>query len=498
MASIPIVSGIYTDGGPDVRTAYPVNMMPVPKGSGVSESYLRPHDGVTVFTLGVGVDRGGINWRNTMYRVMGTKLISVSSNGAVTVLGDVGGTGYVTMDYSFDRLAIASGGNLFYYSPTLGLQQVTDPDLLTVVDMCWVDGYFMTTDGEFLVVTDLSNPFSINPLKYGSNEADPDPIVALVKLRNEVYALNRNTIEVFDNVGGDLFPFQRIDGAQVQKGCVGTFACCNFDEQIAFLGSGRNESPSIYLASNATATPVATQDIDELLQSYTEAQLSQVKLEARLDRSHKLLYVHLPDRTIVYDHAASEALQQRVWFTLVGGMSEVEPYPARNFVWCYDRWLCGSLVQIQQVGSLTTEGGDILVTESGLDIGVVSTPSYAIGYLDDRISALWGEKCRWEFSTPIVYNESRGAIFQEMELVSLTGRVALGENPQITTSYSLDGVTWGQDHSISIGSTGNRLKRLVWWRQGFMRDRRIQRFRGDSDAHLAVLRLEARLEPLTV
>ena len=227
MAAIPIVAGIYSDAGPDIRTALPVNMMPVPKGSGVSQEYLRPHDGVV--SLGVlsnSQDRGGINWNGVCYRVMGTSLVSVSSTGLVSVLGDVGGPvdTYVTMDFSFDRRAIASGGRLYYWSPTLGLVQVTDPDLGTVLDVVWVDGYFMTTDGEFLVVTELSNPLAVNPLKYGSSEVDPDPVVALLKLRNEIYAINRNTIEVFDNVGGSLFPFGRIDGAQIMRGAVGTHA----------------------------------------------------------------------------------------------------------------------------------------------------------------------------------------------------------------------------------------------------------------------------------
>lgn len=469
MPSIPIVSGIYTDGGPDVRTAYPVNMMPVPKGSGVSESYLRPHDGVVQLATGPGIDRGGIEWNGVCYRVMGTKLVTVAHDGTITVLGDVGGSGYVTMDYSFELLGIASSGALWFYDPAAGtLTQNTDPDLGTVVDMVWIDGYWMTTDGEFLVVTDLGNPLSVNPLKYGSAEADPDPVNALVRTRNEVYAINRHTVEVFDNVGGDLFPFQRIDGAQIQKGALGTFAACIFDEQIAFLGSGRNEAPSIYIASNATATPVATQDIDELLSTYTEAQLAGVKLESRLYRSHKLLYVHLPDRTIVYDHSASEALQQRVWFTLVSTLAGEAQFRARNMVWCGGRWMVGD-------------------------------PAAArLGYFTDTLGSHWGDRVRWEFSTPIVYNESRGAIFHELELVSLTGRVALGTNPQITTSYSLDGMTWSQDRTIAAGTTGNRLKRLVWWQQGFMRDRRVQRFRGDSDAHLAVMSLEARLEPLSV
>jgi hypothetical protein len=500
MAAIGIVAGIYSDAGPDVRTAFPVNMMPVPKGSGVSQEYLRPHDGVT--TLGFttwGADRGGVEWNGVCYRVMGTKLVRVSPAGLITVLADVGGTGYVTFDYSFDRLAIASGGNLFYWSPTLGLQQVSDPDLGIVLDVVWVDGYFMTTDGEFLVVTDLSNPLSVNPLKYGSSEIDPDPVVALLKLRNEIYAVNRNTIEVFDNVGGELFPFQRIDGAQIMRGAVGTFACCVFgDNGIAFLGSGRNESPSIYLGLNASSAPLATQDVDLLLQTYTEAQLATVKLEVRIDRAHQLLYVHLPDRTLVYDHAASQALNMRVWFTLTAGVSGFQQYQARNLVWAYDRWIVGSPALQTQTSLLLTEAGDTLTTEDGDALDADEGLYGVVGYLDRKISSQWGDKARWEFSTPIVYNESKGAIFHELELVALPGRVTVGSNPTISTSYSTDGLSWSQDRFIGAGKTGDTRKRLVWFQQGNMESIRMQRFRGDSDAHISFLRLEARLEPLNV
>jgi hypothetical protein len=44
----------------------------------------------------------------------------------------------------------------------------------------------------------LNDPTAVDPLKYGSSEADPDPILAIRKIRNEVYALNRHTVEVFD------------------------------------------------------------------------------------------------------------------------------------------------------------------------------------------------------------------------------------------------------------------------------------------------------------
>jgi hypothetical protein len=466
---IPILNGIYTDNGPDLRTSYPVNMVPVPKQSGISNGFLRPGDGIVANGSGPGVDRGGVNWRDSLYRVMGTKLVEISSNGTVTVLGDVGGpvNTLVTFDYSFDLLAIASGGRLYYWDPLAStLTQNTDPDLGVVLDVVWVDGYFMTTDGEFLVVTELSNPLQVNPLKYGSSEVDPDPVVALLKLRNEIYALNRNTIEVFDNIGAEFFPFNRIDGAQIQKGVIGTFACCVYMEQIAFLGSGRNEAPSIYMGAAATAQKISTQEIDELLLNYTEAQLALVKMEARNDKAHQHLYVHLPDRTLVYDGAASQVLGEAVWFTLTTTTVGFAQYRARNLVWAYDKWLVGD------------------------------PQSSNIGYLVDTIGTHWGQKVRWEFGTLIVYNEGNGALFHELELVSLTGRVALGVDPQISTSYSLDGLSWSQDRFIRVGTIGNTKKRLAWFQQGNMRNWRIQRFRGDSDSHIAFARLEAQIEGL--
>jgi len=465
---IPILSGIFTDNGPDLRTSYPVNLMPVPKDSGISSGFLRPADGIVANGTGPGIDRGGINWNGICYRVMGTKLVRVDSNGTITTLGDVGGpvNSLVTLDYSFDRLAIASGGRLYYWSPTLGLIQVTDPDLGLVLDVVWVDGYFMTTDGEFLVVTELTDPTQVNPLKYGSSEVDPDPVVALLKLRNEIYALNRNTIEVFDNVGGAFFPFARIDGAQIQKGVVGTFACCVYIENIAFLGSGRNEAPGIYIGANANAQKISTQEIDEILLEYTEAELALVKLEARNDKAHQHLYVHLPNKTLVYDAAASQDLGQQVWFILSSSTFGFSQYRARNLVWAYDKWLVGD------------------------------PESNNIGYLVQDISSHWGEIVSWEFGTMIMYNEGNGAIFNELELVCLTGRVALGINPRISTSYSIDGRSWSQDKFVTVGTIGSTRKRIAWFQQGHMRNWRIQRFKGDSQAHLSFVRLEAQLEPL--
>lgn len=462
---VPILSGIYTDASSDFRTSYPRNLVPVPLPEGISSGYLRPADGLTQFAALPGIDRGGIQWNNILYRVCGTKLVSINSAGVVKTIGDVGLGGQCTFDYSFDRLAIASGGRLFYWN-NVTLTQVTDPDLGSVVDMLWVDGYFMTTDGESLIVTDLNDPFAVNPLKYGSSEADPDPVVALIKLRNEVHALNRNTIEVFDNIGGDNFPFGRIEGAQIQRGCIGTFACQVFLGSIAFLGSARNEAPAVWLVQSGDTLKLSTREIDQILRNYTEVQLSQVVMEARVDKGHQHLLMHLPDQTWVYDGAASLIVGEPIWFNLTSSVVGPAIYRARNLVWCYDRWLCGD-------------------------------PTAAIlGEMVNSVSSHFGSVVGWDFGTQILFNEGNGAIIHAVELVTLTGRAAVGVDPVVWTSYSIDGVTWSLERAISAGKVGDRAKRLQWRNQGKMRNWRIQRFRGTSDAHASFARLELTVEPL--
>lgn len=463
---IPILSGTRADEGPDFRTAYPRNMVPVPKQQGISNGYLRPADGIVQIGTGPGVDRGGIAWNGACYRVMGNSLVRVGADGTATELGAIGGAGQVSFDYSFDRLAIAAGGTL-YYTTGGAPAQVTDPDLGAVLDVLWVDGYFMTTDGTSLVVTDLKDPTSVNPLHYGSSEADPDPVKCLLKARaGEVYAVNRYTVETMQNVGGSVFPFERVPGAQINRGSLGTHCAALYADAIAFLGSAHDEPPAVWTGINGGTQKLSTGEIDTLLLDYTETQLAASVLEVRTVKNHQLLYLHLPDRTLVYDGAASAAVQEPVWFTVDSGLAEPAQYRARNFVWCYDRWLCGD----------PTSG--------------------ALGQLDDTVSTHYGQVIGWEFGTGIVYNAGAGAIFHELELVALPGRVPLGADPVIWTSYSLDGETWSQERTARAGRQGQRSKRIVWLGQGGMQNWRIQRFRGTSDAHLAIARLEAQMEPL--
>lgn len=463
---IPILNGIYADGGaPDFRTSYPRNLIPVPKVQGLSNGYLRPADGIEQIGTGPGVARGGIAWGGFEYRVMGTSLVRIEPDGGCTVLADVGPGGTVTLDYGFDRLAIASGGVLWYWNGG-ELTRASDPDLGPVVDVRWIGGYFLATDGTSLISSDLNDPTSFNILNYGSAESDPDPLLAVDELRNEAYAFGRYTVEVFQNVGGSGFPFRRIDGAQITKGVIGTHAYTSIGDTFVFIGSGRGEAPAVHQMVPGNTQKISTREIDAVLASYTEAELATAVVEKRVHMNHSHVLFHLPRECWVYDIAASQAMEEPVWFSLSSSIVGQGVYRARHLVWCYGRW------------------------------GVADPTSGAYGKLIDTVSTHYGQPTGWDFGTMVLYNPAGGGIVHELELVCLTGSVAQGSSPVIWTQYSTDGQTWSNERSVLAGRQGQRSKRICWRDQGRIENWRVQRFRGTSDAHLSVVRLEARIEAL--
>jgi hypothetical protein len=118
--------------------------------------------------------------------------------------------------------------------------------------------------------------------------------------------------------------------------------------------------------------------------------------------------------------------------------------------------------------------------------------------MTDTTATHYGSTVGWEFATAMLYNEGRGAVIHRLELVGLPGRVALGADPVVWTSYSLDGETWSAERTAQAGKLGQRDKRICWRRQGSMRQYRMQRFRGTSAARLSISRLEAEIEALNV
>lgn len=468
---IDIIKGIYVDGA-DYREFYPINLMPSYMQSGVSSSYLKLVEGIQGIDdiSNIGIDRGGINVEGLLYRAIGSKFFYVTPTNGIVEIGNItNDNNNVLFAYSFDKIAIVSNKKAFLYDylSGAGFEEITDPDLGLVDSVIWVDGYFVFSDGEFIIVTELNDPKSIDPFKYGSSEANPDPIIALLKLKNEVVALNRYTIEFFSNVNSTGFPFSRISGAQIMRGCIGKEACCVIDNSIMFLGGGENEEIGIYEGGNGSSVKISSKELDRIISQYTEQELSLTKLELRLIQDELLLYVHFLRDTYVYNFTASRLLQNKIWFRLDSFEDGVNNYfDAWNFVYCYNNWYCGRRSQ---------DG---------------------IGVLSFDVKKHWGMDVKWCFQTPILFNEDRGGIVHEISLQGNVNNLPLQNQSYIGTQYSYDGVNFSQVKYVYSGTQGARNSRYRWRNNGYFEKTRIQRFFGNSDVDISFSRLDARIEGL--
>lgn len=429
--NLPILSGVFASESAEFDLSYPRNLEPIVVDSRIARGQLRSTAGTTQIGTGPGADRGSIMWDGECYRVMGTKLCQVATNGAVTVLGDVGGLGWVRMDYSFDRLAILSSGKLFYWDKAT-LKQVTDSDLGTVTDVMWIDGFFMFTDGKFVGVTELSDPFEVKPLKYGSAETDPDPITGVVRAREEAYILGRHTIQVFQNVGGNGFPFANVRGASIQYGCISPQAKCLYNEAFAFVGSARNEALGVFIAGQGTAERISTKRIETLLNGVLDT--AQIEVEARNYGEERRLLVHLPDRTLMFFAFASRQAGEPVW-------AEMDPLPRH--------------------AAETTRGMMVALDNK-------------IGLLDPASDRQFGDLIEWRFDVGMVYDDSKPFILHSVEIVGLPGR-GLGT---VFFSMTRDGETYTRESARQIGPLGARTKRLQWRPHTHVRRYVGLRFRG--------------------
>jgi hypothetical protein len=392
---------------------------------------------------------------------MGTRLVRIASNGAVTDLGDVGGTGPVNFDIGFDRFAIRSGTSLFYYNGS-ALTHVSDPDLGPVIDMLWIDGYYMTSDGVNIVVTELNDPTSVLPLKYGSAEEDPDMVTGLIKYRNEAYALGRYTIQVLKNVGGNGFPFANLRGASIAVGCVGPMAKCLFADSFAFVGSAREEAVGVYLAGSGAATRISTRAIDDELAKVADP--SRIILENRTSRAERRLLIHLPDKTLVFLINASKAVSDGVWYVAQSGIGK--PYRLRRAVMAYGKSFVGD------------------------------TESSGIGELSDAVSTHFGEDAEWRFDCGLVYNGAKGGIVSKVELVGLPGRAPRGVRGTAFLAMTRDGQTFSVERPVSMGASGDRSHRMQWRPRAHFRNWLGLRFRGIGAAMPGFAACEADITPL--
>ena len=316
----PILGSSYVIRSVNAADNRMVNLYPevIPEG-GKEPAYLQRCPGLTrVVTVGSGPIRGLYSLYNILYVVSGTEFYKVSASYVATKIGDVTGTGPVSMADNGTQIFIACNPDSYIYNvDTLGFAQITDEDFPGAVTVGYLDGYFVFNEpnSQRVWVTTLFDGTSIDPLDFASAEGSPDGLVSLIIDHREAWLFGTNSVEVWYNSGEADFPLSRIQGAYNEIGCIAPYSVAKMDNSVFWLGADARGQGIVYRAQGYQGVRVSTHAVEYAIQQY--ANLSDATGYTYQQDGHTFYVLNFTDAdtTWVYD-AATGAWHERAAFQI--------------------------------------------------------------------------------------------------------------------------------------------------------------------------------------
>ncbi|WP_373031614.1 hypothetical protein [Sulfurovum sp.] len=270
----PILGASYTARSINAANNRMINLYPevVLEGGKEAGFLTRCPCTVEITSIGDGPIRGMRAFGGVGYIVSGSELYSVTEGFVATFLGNVSGTGPVSMSDNGTQLFIACNPDSYIYnSSTAVFQKITDPDFPGAVTVGYLDGYFVFNepDTQKVWVTSLYDGTSVDPLDFASAEGSPDNLVAVAIDHREAWLFGETTTEVWYNAGLVDFPLSRIQGAFVEIGCVAPYSIAKLDNTLFWLGKDERGSGIVYRANGYSPQRISTHAIEYALQGYS-------------------------------------------------------------------------------------------------------------------------------------------------------------------------------------------------------------------------------------
>lgn len=399
--------------------------------------------GLTLFSnLGVGPIRGVWQMAGVLYAVSGGNLYSIDSTGTPTVLGGtISGNDPVSMADNGTQLCIVNGAFGYIYSTDLGFQLITDENFHAAKTVTFFDNYFVFDwmgTNQFFISGTLDGT-TYNALDFASAEVSPDYVVAIINQQENLLIFGQNTIETWYDSGSINFPFNRYDGATIERGCVASLTVLKEDNSVFFLGNDL----VYYRLNGVIPVRISTHAIEHAWTQYPTQ--SDAFSFSYTWEGHKFIVLTFPsgNATWVYD-IATNLWHERESFA-ENGSSQLR-WRGNCHTVCYGKNLVGDAF------------------------------SGNIGFLDNSTFTEFGNPLRAMLIGPVVHSDRHRVFMSRFELDVETGAgvtVGQGSDPQIMLNWSDDGGRKWSDLQLwrSSGAIGAYRKRLRWLRLGQFRQR---------------------------
>lgn len=369
-------------------------------------------------------------------------ITSVDGSGAITgAIVQTGGQ-YTTLPADPVGQSATSGagtGGMFdmtWSGIAAGFIQITDPNFYPANTVTFFDSYFILdkagTNQWFF--SNILDGTTYSPLDFEAAEVQSDFVVAILNQQENLLVFGQKSIETWYDTGANDNPFQRYDGATIERGCAAALTPLKEDNSVFFLG----DDLIFYRLDGVLLKRVSTHPIETDWQSYP---------------------------TVVDAFAFS--------YTFAGHKFINVTFPSANVTWVFDistnRW--HKRVSYGADGqSLGRWRGNCAVNFINQTL-IGDAYSGQIGVLSATTYTEYGAQILGIMVSPPIHKDRRRVFIQIYEL-NIQAGVGLangqGSDPQIMLEYSKDGGATYANRQLwqSMGKIGETQKRLRWKKLG--------------------------------
>lgn len=470
----PILGSTYVTRSPNAADARMVNIFPeiIPEG-GLEPAFLQRAPGMRLLaSVGFGPVRGLWSLNGYAYVASGTELYQVSDTYVATKLGNISGTGAVSMADNGTQLFIACNGPSYIYNTSTDVfAQITDSDFPGATTVSYLDGYFVFNEpsSQKIWVTSLYDGAAIDPLDFASAEGAPDGVVGVLVDHRQLWVFGTNSVEVWYDSGGSDFPLSRIDGAYNELGCVAPYSIAKMDNGIFWLGQDARGQGMVYRANGYTGQRISTHAVEWQIQQYADMSDAIGYTYQQDGHSFYVLIFPSANTTWVYD-ASTQAWHERAGWS--------------NGAFTRHRSNCQVFFNSEVIVG-DYENGNIYAFD--LDV-----------YEDNGAIQKWLRSWR---ALPTGQNNLKRSTQHGMQLECESGiglNLGQGSDPEVMLRWSDDGGhTWSNEHWAKMGKIGEYQRRVFWRRLGMtlrLRDR-VYELSGTDPVKIAIMGAELLISP---
>ncbi len=442
MASIPIAVQTYRHRSIPGSSQRLINVFAEPQPREAKfPLFVLPTEGLIRFTtLPDGPFRGALRFNDVSYVVSGLNVYRVDVSGTETSCGVISGGGLVTMADNGSQVVICvpETGQAWVVEGTT-LTQVTDADFVSASSVTVLDGFhiFSQSNTTRFFISALLDATSYDGLDFASAEASPDNIVRVQRVGRLLWIFGERTIEFWSNTGAADFPFQRISGELIERGCAARDSVAVWQSTPFWLGDNR----LVYRGEGGRAERISTYAIEQAISGYERVSDARAAI---VEREGHTFYV------LTFPSARPNGGATWVYDATVGVWHERESEGYGGIWRCSGAWEFGG----------ATIAGD---ANDGRLYVLDPTAATEDG---DPIIRTW-------VGVP-QHKEMRRLFFTRLALDCETGIGALtgqGSDPQVWLRISQDGGrTYGPALWGSVGRRGQYRTTIEWRRLGAARD----------------------------